>query len=100
MVVVFASARLAICREGLSQALALQPDVILSDVQMPIMSGDTMVLKMRAMPQLRTVPIVMLTARADEALRLRMVRHVFEGAKSIAAVRGGARVLEQAVLCT
>ncbi len=59
-------------RQGLEQARALRPDLILSDVMMPEMSGDQMVAALR--PFLPDVPIVMLTARADDELRVRMLR--------------------------
>jgi CheY-like chemotaxis protein len=60
-------------RDGFYKAIKLQPDVILSDVQMPVLSGDQMVLKLRSTVQTQHIPVVLLTARADEALRLRMV---------------------------
>jgi CheY-like chemotaxis protein len=49
------------------------PDVILSDVQMPVMSGEQLAMAVRGNPLLKATPIVMLTARADESLRLRLV---------------------------
>jgi len=61
-------------REGLDKALALKPDLILTDVMMPAMSGDEMVLALRQRPEMADVPIVMLTARADDDLRLRMLK--------------------------
>jgi PAS domain S-box-containing protein len=59
-------------RDGLEKALALRPDLVLSDVMMPRMSGDEMAQELRQhMPDL---PIVMLTAKADDELRVRMLR--------------------------
>ena len=60
-------------RAGLEEALALTPDLILADVMMPVMSGDAMVLELRRHPELAGVPIVMLTAKSDEALRVKML---------------------------
>lgn len=60
-------------RAGLEMALALAPDLILADVMMPVMSGDAMVLELRRHPELAGVPIVMLTAKADDALRVKML---------------------------
>jgi PAS domain S-box-containing protein len=60
--------------EGLERALALRPDLILSDVMMPNMSGDEMALALRRQPELAETPIVMLTAKADERLRVRLLR--------------------------
>lgn len=61
-------------RAGLEQALALTPDLILADIMMPVMSGDAMVLELRKQPELAGVPIVMLTARADDDLRVKLLR--------------------------
>jgi len=61
-------------REGLERARVLLPDLILSDVMMPGMSGDQMVQALRREPALVDVPIVMLTARVDNDLRVRMLK--------------------------
>jgi len=61
-------------QEGLEQAIALQPDLILSDVMMPQLSGDQFVQQVRTHPELDTIPIVMLTARADQDLRIHLLR--------------------------
>ncbi len=61
-------------REGLERALALSPDLILSDVMMPGMSGDEMALALRAQPEMADVPIVMLTAKADDALQVKLIQ--------------------------
>jgi PAS domain S-box-containing protein len=61
-------------QDGLDQALALRPDLILSDVMMPRMSGDEMVEELRRRPGMAEVPIVMLTAKADEALRIGLLK--------------------------
>lgn len=61
-------------REGLEMALALRPDLILSDVMMPRMSGDELVRAVRARAELDGIPVVLLTAKADDALRVTMLR--------------------------
>jgi len=53
-------------REGLEQALKLTPDLILSDVMMPVMDGEQMVRQIRQHVELDGVPIIMLTAKADD----------------------------------
>jgi signal transduction histidine kinase len=61
-------------QEGLEQAIALQPDLILSDVMMPVLSGDRFIQQLRAHPELDTTPVVILTAKADDALRVQLLR--------------------------
>lgn len=60
--------------EGLSRTLELRPDLILSDVMMPGMSGDQMIAALREHPEVNDTPVVMLTAKVDEALRLAMLK--------------------------
>jgi len=61
-------------REGLRRALELRPDLIVSDVMMPEMSGDQLVVELRSRPEVSTVPILLLTAKADDDLRVAMLR--------------------------
>ena len=60
--------------EGLARALELRPDLVVTDVMMPKMSGDQMIHAARAERALDVVPFLVLTARADEALRVRLLR--------------------------
>jgi PAS domain S-box-containing protein len=60
-------------REGLEKALALRPDLIVSDVMMPGLGGDELVRELRSRPELDGTPILLLTAKADEALRVRLL---------------------------
>ncbi|HET6345397.1 MAG TPA: ATP-binding protein, partial [Myxococcota bacterium] len=59
---------------GLDAARAAPPDAIVSDMMMPILSGDAMLAQLRAEPRLRDVPVLFLTARADTLHRVRMLR--------------------------
>jgi len=61
-------------RQGLEQALAAPPDLIISDVMMPVMDGEQMVRQMREHAELEGVPIVMLTAKADDDLCVRLLK--------------------------
>ncbi|MBZ5726390.1 MAG: response regulator [Acidobacteriia bacterium] len=65
-------------QDGLEKALELHPDLILCDIMMPRMSGDRLVREIRSRRELEEVPIVLLTARADEELQVRLLR---EGAQ-------------------
>src|SRR5947208_13982885 len=61
-------------REGLEKAQALPPDLILTDVMMPRMRGDELLSELRAHTELATVPVVVLTAKADNDLRVKRLR--------------------------
>lgn len=61
-------------QEGLEQALALHPDLILSDIMMPQMSGDQFVHQVRTYSELDTTPIILLTAKADDELRVQLLQ--------------------------
>ena len=51
--------------EGVAKALATQPDLILMDVVMPKMNGFEAVKQLRENAQTRSVPIVMVTSKAE-----------------------------------
>jgi signal transduction histidine kinase len=57
--------------EGLAKAQKLLPDLILSDLMMPKMTGDELVTAVRKLPTLDSVPILLLSAKNDEKLRTR-----------------------------
>lgn len=61
-------------REGLAKTLELRPDLVLTDVMMPEMGGDELVAALRRRPELSAMPIVVLTAKADEEVRIRLLR--------------------------
>jgi signal transduction histidine kinase len=60
--------------EGLDKARRERPDLILTDIMMPGMSGDRLIRELRRLPEMIDVPIVVLSARADEALRIELLR--------------------------
>ena len=63
---------------GLAKALALQPDLILSDMRMPLKTGDQLVRAVRERRELDSTPIVLLSADDDRSLRAMVLR---EGAQ-------------------
>lgn len=65
-------------RAGLERAIELRPDLIVSDMMMPGLGGDELVHEVRKRPDLDGVPIVLLTAKIDDDLRVRLLR---EGAQ-------------------
>jgi signal transduction histidine kinase len=60
-------------REALAQIARRRPDLVLTDVMMPEMSGDELVREIRKNADLDGIPIVVLTARADDALRVQLL---------------------------
>lgn len=57
--------------EGKKQLFLSKPDLIISDVMMPEMDGIDFVKQLRAVPEFQKIPIVMLTALAEEEDRIR-----------------------------
>ena len=62
-------------KEGLRRAEELLPDLIISDLMMPEMSGDQLVAALSHRPRVCDIPVLMLTARADEETRVDALRH-------------------------
>lgn len=61
--------------EGLAGARSLQPDLLISDMMMPRMSGERMVRELRSQAEMDRLPIIMLSARSDEELRVRLLEN-------------------------
>jgi PAS domain S-box-containing protein len=60
--------------QGLQRARELRPDLILSDMMMPGMSGEQLVDALRALPQFAQTPIMLLTAKADNDTRVKLLQ--------------------------
>jgi signal transduction histidine kinase len=60
-------------REGLEEALRFRPDLIVSDIMMPNMSGDEMIAELRTLPELAATPILLLSAKADDELKVKLL---------------------------
>ena len=56
--------------DGLEKVKELQPDIVLSDVMMPRMSGKEMCMKLKTNFETSHIPIVLLTADSSEELNL------------------------------
>jgi len=54
-------------REGLVAAAAKKPDLVITDVMMPVMNGYEMTKRLREDDALKHIPVIMLTARVDSS---------------------------------
>ena len=59
--------------EGLRKALEFRPMLVVSDIMMPNVSGVEMIAAMRERAELGSVPIILLSAKADEELMVKML---------------------------
>lgn len=57
-------------QEGLNKAKMKTVDLVLTDQNMPVMDGLTLIRTLRAMPSYRTVPILMLTTESSDAMKM------------------------------
>lgn len=57
--------------EGIEKARAAAFDMIITDLNMPVMDGLTMIEEMRKLPSLMGVPIVFLTTESDAGMKER-----------------------------
>ncbi len=64
-------------REGLEKIAELRPDLVLLDLMMPEMDGWEVYQKMKASPDMRDIPVIVVTAKAqsiDRVLGLHIAR--------------------------
>ena len=57
-------------QQGLSQARAHSPDIIISDVMMPGMNGFEMLSEVRSDMSISHIPVILLTAKSDQQSKL------------------------------
>jgi signal transduction histidine kinase len=62
-------------QEGLERAIALQPDLIVSDVMMPNLDGEQLVQHLRQHRDLQNIPLILLAARTDREFKVSLLRH-------------------------
>jgi PAS domain S-box-containing protein len=60
-------------REGLQKARHFRPALVVSDIMMPVVSGVEMIAEMRKVPELQAMPILLLSAKADEELMIQLL---------------------------
>jgi signal transduction histidine kinase len=61
-------------REALQKIEVLRPDAIVTDLMMPEVPGDVLLGEVRSRPAVADTPTIVLTARADEAVRVRLLQ--------------------------
>lgn len=57
-------------QDGLNKAKMKTVDLVLTDQNMPVMDGLTLIRTLRSMPNYRTVPILMLTTESSDAMKM------------------------------
>jgi signal transduction histidine kinase len=61
-------------KEGLEKTLKHKPDLVLSDLMMPEIDGEEMISEIRRRPELSGIGIILLTAKADDEVRVRLLQ--------------------------
>ena len=64
--------------EGLSSVAVERPDLVVTDLMMPKLGGDELVRGMRRNKDLMQVPVLVLSARADDELRLKLLAELVQ----------------------
>ena len=55
--------------EGLAQAKACNPNLVITDLNMPVMNGLELIRHLRQLPSMAGVPIVFLTTESSDSLK-------------------------------
>ena len=58
--------------QGVSEALSFEPDLVITDLQMPLASGEELMQCLAHIPRTRNVPIIVITGRPGVTLSRRM----------------------------
>lgn len=61
-------------QECLAQVELRHPDIIVLDVNMPVMNGEECLMRLKANPATRAIPVVLLTTESEKNLVMRMLR--------------------------
>lgn len=59
--------------DGLRTAVALRPDLIITDMMMPKMNGEQLLTELRKNSEFDATPILLLSARAEDDLRVKLL---------------------------
>jgi len=55
-------------QDGLEKARQNKPELIVCDINMPVMDGLVMLQNVRSDPELQTLPVIMVTGRQDRSI--------------------------------
>jgi len=55
--------------EGLEQVTKTKPDLMITDLNMPVMDGMTLIKKAKQLPEMRFKPVLMLTTESQQTKR-------------------------------
>ena len=85
--------------EGLAMAAKTTPDIILLDITMPIMDGVEMLTKLKSDSQLKSIPVIMLTAEAGRENVMKIAKigvrdYIVKPFKDELLIDKGARIVE------
>ncbi len=58
-------------QEGLNKLPEMKPDLVITDLMMPHLSGDEVCNVIQADPQFRSVPVVMMSSRQEESMKVK-----------------------------
>jgi two-component system chemotaxis response regulator CheY len=78
-------------REGFEKAVAERPDLVLTDLMMPVMDGQELIERLRANPATSRIPVIAMSA-SHQARRADMLHKPFDVKELLARVR---RVLRE-----
>ncbi|RIL07423.1 MAG: hypothetical protein DCC71_03085 [Proteobacteria bacterium] len=77
-------------RAGFEKAVAESPDLVLTDLMMPIMDGQELIERLRAHPATRRIPVIAMSA-SHQVDRADMLRKPFEIGELLARLRRALR---------
>lgn len=61
-------------KQGLEKAILEKPDIIVTDIMMPVMSGDQMLKELKKIPELSGTYILFLSAKSDQNFRIKLLQ--------------------------
>ncbi|HLD56886.1 MAG TPA: response regulator [archaeon] len=61
-------------QEGLEKMRTYQPDLVLLDIMMPLMDGHEVLRRIKSDPELKHIPVIMVSAKRDKETVIRTVQ--------------------------